>query len=113
MMKFDVQQHGNVVVVAVSGDVMGGPGGSQFHEKLTVLRGAGSSSVVADLAGVQLMNSSGLGMLIGALTTMRNAGGDLRLACLTDRVKSLLTITKLVDVFATFESVDEAVASFN
>ena len=113
MMQFDVTDSNGVVVVAVTGDVMGGPDGSQFHSKLHELRGAGSLKVVADLSGVQLMNSSGLGMLIGALTTMRNAGGDLRLAGLSDRIISLLTITKLIDVFKHYETVIEAVESFN
>ena len=58
------------------------------------------------------MNSSGLGILIGGLTTMRNSGGDLKLANITDRIQSLLMITKLLTVFETFETVEEAVQSF-
>ncbi len=54
------------------------------------------------------MNSSGLGMLIGALTTMRNADGDLRIANATDKIESLLMITKLITVFHHYKSVDEA-----
>ena len=58
------------------------------------------------------MNSSGLGMLIGALTSVRNAGGDLRLAAVSGRVHTLLTVTKLIGVFQVFETSDAAVASF-
>ncbi|MEL6612948.1 MAG: STAS domain-containing protein, partial [Bacteroidota bacterium] len=58
------------------------------------------------------MNSSGLGMLIGALTIVRNAGGDLRLANVHARVTQLLTVTKLLGVFAIHDTVDEAVAAF-
>jgi len=112
MMQFDVAQHGDVVVISLSGDVMGGPDGSTLHNKLHDLRSAGSHSVVVDLDGVRFMNSSGLGMLIGALTTMRNADGDLRLARVGERVLSLLMITKLVSVFKHFETVEEAVESF-
>lgn len=111
-MQFETHEIEDIVVVAISGDMMGGPGGSQFHGKLSELRDSGKQRVVADLSSVQLMNSSGLGMLIGALTTMRNAGGDLRLAAVTDRVESLLRITKLDDVFLHFSTVDEAVGSF-
>ncbi len=112
MMQFDVTQHDSAVVIALSGDVMGGPDGSTLHEKLHELRSAGKRHVVVDLDGVRFMNSSGLGMLIGALTTMRNADGDLRLSRVGERVLTLLMITKLVSVFKHFETIEEAVASF-
>ena len=51
-------------------------------------------------------------MLISAMTTMRNAGGDLRLANVADRIRSLLMITKLITVFKHYESVDLAVESY-
>lgn len=114
MMHFDVDEHApNVVVIALSGDVMGGPDGAMLHEKLHELKATGKRNVVIDLDQVRFMNSSGLGMLIGALTTMRNAGGDLRLSRVGDRVQSLLMITKLAAVFKHFSSVSEAVSSFD
>jgi len=58
------------------------------------------------------MNSSGLGMLLGALTSVRNGGGDLRLARLGDRVHALLSVTRLTSVFQHFPTVEDAVASF-
>jgi anti-sigma B factor antagonist len=51
-------------------------------------------------------------MLIGGLTTMRNSGGDLRLARPNDRVEGLLTITKLFTVFQTYDTLEKAIASF-
>ena len=68
--------------------------------------------MVVDLSKVKFMNSSGLGMLISAMTTMRNAGGDLRLANVADRIQSLLVITKLITVFKHFDSVEAAAKSF-
>jgi len=69
-------------------------------------------NVVVDLAKVKFMNSSGLGMLIGALTTMRKAGGELKIANATDKIESLLIVTKLITVFSHYKSVDQAVESF-
>ena len=112
MMHFDVQDRDGVAVLTLSGDVMGGPDGALLHDRLHALKGQGRRRVVIDLGEVQLMNSSGLGMLIGALTTMRNAGGDLRLARVTERVLSLLVITKLVSVFKHYPTVEDAVASY-
>jgi len=51
-------------------------------------------------------------MLISAMTTMRNGGGDLRLAKVADRIRSLLMITKLITVFKHFETIKEAIESY-
>lgn len=106
------REQDGVVVLELSGKIMGGPDATLLNEKLHELIDNGKSKVVADLAKVNWMNSSGLGILIGGLTTMRNNKGDLRLANVTDRIQSLLMITKLITVFETFDSVDKAVASF-
>jgi len=58
------------------------------------------------------LNSSGLGALMAALTTLRNAGGDLKLAQVSPKIESLLYSTKLICVFETYESAEAAVASF-
>ena len=112
-MRFKTEERYNAVVLQLKGDVMGGPDGSKLHDALREIKEAGQSNVVIDLSKVRFMNSSGLGMLIGGLSTMRNAGGDLRLANATDRIQSLLVIAKLLTVFKHFDSVDEAVESYN
>ena len=60
------------------------------------------------LAGV----GSGLGMLIGGLTTLKKADGVLKLASVTDKIESLLMITKLITIFESYDTVDEAVQAF-
>jgi anti-sigma B factor antagonist len=107
------QEIGDVVVLELSGKIMGGPDASLLNDKLHELIDKGRTKVIADLNKVNWMNSSGLGILIGGLTTMRNNGGDLKLANVTDRIQSLLMITKLLTVFETHESLDKAVDSFN
>jgi anti-sigma B factor antagonist len=111
-MNFKVKERYNCIVIEFKGNVMGGPDAVSLNEKLHELIDEGKKNVVVDLSKVKFMNSSGLGMLIGALTTMRNAGGDLRIANATDKIESLLVITKLITVFQHFRSVDEAVESF-
>ena len=91
---------------------MGGPDASSLNEELHKLIDTGKNKVVVDLGEVKFMNSSGLGMLIGALTTVRNAGGNLKLARASDKIEQLLVVTKLVTVFEHFDAVDEALASF-
>ena len=106
------REAGEVVVLELSGKIMGGPDASLLNDKLHELIDKGKVNVVADLSKVNWMNSSGLGILIGGLTTMRNNKGELKLASVTDRIQSLLMITKLMTVFNTYDSTDEAIASF-
>lgn len=111
-MSFDVSERYNCMVIQFKGNVMGGPDAVSLNETLHDLIEKDQKNVVVDLAKVKFMNSSGLGMLIGALTTMRKAGGDLRIANATDKIESLLVVTKLITVFTHFKSVDDAVESF-
>ena len=112
-MNYSVDERYNAVVITLKGNIMGGPDGQQLHDQLRELVDEGKTHVVVDLSKTKFMNSSGLGMLISGLTTMRNAGGDLRLARVADRIQSLLVITKLITVFKEFDTVDEAVESFD
>lgn len=112
-MSFNISERYNCVVIEFKGNVMGGPDALNLNEKLHELIDQGKKNAVVDLSRVKFMNSSGLGMMIGALTTMRNAGGDLRIANATDKIESLLMITKLITVFDHYRSLDEAVESFS
>lgn len=112
-MNFNISERYNCVVIVFKGKVMGGPDAVSLNEKLHELIEDDKTNVVVDLSKVNFMNSSGLGMLIGALTTMRKAGGDLRIANATDKIESLLVITKLITVFKHYQSLDEAVESFS
>jgi anti-sigma B factor antagonist len=111
-MNYNIDERYNAVVIHLKGNVMGGPDGSDLRDTLDELKDDEKTNVVVDVSRVNFMNSSGLGLLVGGLTSMRNAGGDVRLANVADRIRSLLIITKLITIFKTYESVDEAVESF-
>lgn len=111
-MKLNITEIDEVVVLELAEKIMGGPDATLLNDKLHELIEAGKTKLVANLAKVEWMNSSGLGILIGGLTTMRNSGGDLKLAKVTERIQSLLMITKLLAVFETYNDVDVAVKSF-
>jgi anti-sigma B factor antagonist len=111
-MEINQKESGSVVVLELVGKVMGGPDAAALNDKLHDLVEQGRKHVVVDLGQVTSMNSSGLGILISGLTTLRHAGGDLKLANVTERIQNLLMITKLKAVFESHETVDKAVASF-
>ncbi len=106
------KMHGKVAVLSLKGDLMGEPETASLREKIKTLLAGGTVNIVADLAGVRYVSSTGLGTLIAALTSVKNKGGDLRLAAVTEKVESLFVITQLVKVFKEYESVERAVDSF-
>ncbi len=111
-MKLSDREVNDIVILEPHGKIMGGPDATLLHDKLYECIQNDKKRVVIDLAGVEWMNSTGLGILIQSFTTLRNSEGQLKLARVTDKIQSLLTITKLVSVFEAFDSVDEAIASF-
>ncbi len=111
-MNIEQREIGDVIVLVLAGKIIGGPDATTVNDMLHELIERGNKKIVADLSQVNWMNSSGLGILISALTTTRNAGGELKIAAATEKIKKLLTITKLTNVFTLYPTVDKAVASF-
>ncbi len=102
----------DIAILTVSGNMMGGPETQALHEKVKSLIADGTKKIVIDIKGVKWINSSGLGILMACFGTVSNAGGNLKLASVTDKVRSVLMITKLIEFFDTYENADRAVASF-
>ncbi|OGU28246.1 MAG: anti-anti-sigma factor [Ignavibacteria bacterium GWA2_35_9] len=111
-MKIKTTEKYGAVVIELKGNVMGGDDTKEFNDLLHKLVDGGKLNVIVDLSDVKFMNSSGLGMLIGGLTTMKKANGSLKLARVSEKIESLLIITKLITIFESYESVEEAVNSF-
>jgi anti-sigma B factor antagonist len=111
-MKLSIKDSSGVTTIELEGSVLGGPDATALNETLHKLVEKGKKKILLDLSGVQTMNSSGLGMLLNALTTVRNAGGDLKLAAASKKIESLLVITKLSTVFELHPTVKKAIASF-
>ena len=111
-MKTKLLEKYNAVIVELKGNVMGGEDTKEFNELLHKLIDEGKKNVIVDLSAVKFMNSSGLGMLISGLTTMTRENGRLILAHVTEKIESLLIITKLITIFESFETVEEAIKSF-
>jgi len=111
-MKISEEIRDNIAIIHLEGKVMGGPDAAKFHEKIHNFIESGKKNVIVNLARVEWMSSVGLGMLISALTAIKNGEGQLRLANITDNIESLLTITRLVTIFETHDTLDDALKSF-
>jgi anti-sigma B factor antagonist len=105
----DVTERDGCAVLAVAGevDVATVP---RLREQLHGLVAAGNNCIVVDLDSVDFLDSTGLGVLVGALKRVRANDGSLGLVCTQARIRKVFEITGLTKVFALFDSVDEAVA---
>jgi anti-sigma B factor antagonist len=111
-MRIKTSEKYDAVVITIKGNVMGGPEAQEFHDLLGNLLDDKKSNIIIDLGGVKFMNSTGLGMLISGYTSVKNKDGSLKLANATEKINSLLVITKLITIFDNYGSVDEAAKSF-
>ena len=111
-MKYDMKEQFNCVILEIKGNVMGGPDAEKFRDDLHKLVDEGKTNVIINLGKVKFMNSSGLGMLIGGLTTIKKAGGKLVICEADKKIENLLMMTQLITVFEHYRTLDEAVQSY-
>ena len=103
---------GEVTILDVAGKITLGEGSVLLREKVKELAAAGTKKLLLNLEGVSYIDSSGIGELVAAFTSISNGGGSLKLLHLTKRVQDLLQITKLYTVFDVYDDEGKAVASF-
>lgn len=111
-MKIVERQVGDVLILDLQGKIMIGEGDDALREAVTRLVDGGRTRIVLNLAEVPYVDSAGLGEIVRCYTTVSRKGGRLKLLNLTKKIKDLLAITKLLTVFETYETEDEAVKSF-
>lgn len=110
MLKISRRDEGNVVVLALKGKLIGGPEAIEFRETVKSLIAEGKTKVLVDLAGVNWIDSTGLGTLISGYTSMKKNEGDLKLCHLTKKIHSLLVITQLITVLEDYDDEAQAIA---
>ena len=112
-MQIEERAVGDVVVLDLKGRVTLGDGDELLKDKVNSIVNRGFKKIVLNLAEVPYVDSAGLGEIVRTYTTVSRQGGSLKLLNLTKRITDLLSITKLLTVFETFESENEAVQSFS
>ena len=103
---------GDVMVLDLKGKVTLGEGDELLKDKVNSLVNQGHKKIILNLAEVPYIDSAGLGEIVRTYTTVSRQGGNLKLLNLTKRITDLLSITKLLTVFETYDSENEAVRSF-
>ncbi|MFW5955112.1 MAG: STAS domain-containing protein [Rhodothermales bacterium] len=112
-MSFETEERYHAVVIRPKGKFLGSTKGDEFRGLIDRYKETGLKNVVVDLSKTDFMDSTAIGVLIASLTTMRRAGGDVRLAEIDSRIKNLFLVTRLLGpVFTAYETVDEAEKSY-
>src|SRR5205814_1164041 len=112
-MQIEERAVGDVMILDLKGKITLGEGDELLKDKINSLVNQGQRKIVLNLAGVPYIDSAGLGEVVRTYTTVSRQGGSLKLLNLTKRITDLLSITKLLTVFETFDTENEAVRSFS
>jgi anti-sigma B factor antagonist len=111
-MKVSTRQVDGIIILDLSGRITLGEGSVTIRDAVRDVLAKGSNKILLNLGDITYIDSSGIGELVSAYTTVRNQGGELKLLNLTRKVHDLLQITKLYTVFDVKDDEASAVASF-
>ena len=112
-MQIEERVVGDVTILDLKGKITLGEGDEALKDKINSLVHQNKKHILLNLEGVPYIDSAGLGEVVRTYTTVSRQGGQLKLVNLTKRITDLLSITKLLTVFETFDSEQEALKSFN
>jgi anti-sigma B factor antagonist len=111
-METQTREVNGVTILDLAGRITLGAGSQQLREAIHKLVAEGRKKILLNLAGINYIDSSGVGELVGAFTTVRREGGELKLMRLSKKVHDLMQMTKLYSVFDVKEDEANALASF-
>jgi len=112
-LKIDTREVGHVTILDIHGRIVLGDEIGDLRSAVRNLVAEGKKKIILNLAAVDYIDSSGVGELVGSFTTVRNAGGELKLLNLTQKVHDVLHVTKLYTVFDIRDDEFTAVKSFD
>ena len=111
-MQIEERASGDVMILDLKGKLTIGEGDEFLKDKINSLIQQGHRKLLMNLEGVPYVDSAGLGEIVRTYTTVSRQGGSLKLLKFTKRIEDLLAITKLLTVFDTYDSEQEALDSF-
>ncbi len=111
-MKIEARHEHGVTIIEPKGKITIGVGDVALREAVAEALEAGARNILVDLGGVSTIDSSGIGELVSAFTSVSNRGGKLKLVNLPPKVTDILQITQLISVFEVHDNLDEALDSF-
>ena len=111
-MKIEKRKKGDVVILDLKGKILIGEGIDVLRDSINSTINEQETKVLLNFAEVPYLDSTGLGEVVRSYTSIKKAGGVVKIVNLTNKVRDLLSVTKLITVFETFEDEDKAIESF-
>lgn len=111
-MELSIREDGRVTIVSISGDLVIGDSEAAFKKEILRLLEQGKVDLLIDCTALRIVDSTGLGALVRAMTTSQNEGGQTKLLKVGPQLKRLLELTRLDSVFETFDDPVKAVSSY-
>jgi anti-sigma B factor antagonist len=111
-MKIEKRKIGNVTIFDLKGKILFGDGIDELRQSVNAVIKENEKQLILNFAEVPYLDSTGLGEVVRSYTTLKKEGGTVKIANLSNKVKDLMMVTKLITVFETFEDENEAVKSF-
>lgn len=111
-MKIEKRKKGNVTILDLKGKILIGEGIDELREAINGSIKANEKNLILNFDQVPYLDSTGLGEVVRSYTSVKKEGGMVKIINLTQKVRDLLSVTKLITVFETFEDEDKAINSF-
>lgn len=111
-MKIKQRQSGDVTILDLSGKIMGGDDFDLFNGTIKQLVAEGRADILLNMGKVKWINSTGLGLMVSAYTTLVKNGGRMKICEVSERIDNILHVTQLELIFETFPREDEALSTF-
>ncbi len=111
-MKIKRRPMGDVMVLELSGKIMGGDDFELFSNAIKELVAEGQVDILLNMRKVKWINSTGLGLMVSAYTSLVKQGGRMKICEVSDRIDNILHVTQLGLVFETFDKEEDALKSF-
>ncbi len=111
-MKIKQKPAGDVMVLELSGKIMGGEDHDRFTTEVKSLIAQGYVDILLNMSRVSWINSTGLGVLVSGFHSVKKNGGTMKIAEVSDRIDNILNVTQLKLVFETYDREEKGVASF-
>jgi anti-sigma B factor antagonist len=111
-MKIERRKKGNITILDLKGKILVGDGIDELRESINESIKQKETNLLLNFKDVPYLDSTGLGEVVRSYTSLKKEGGAVKIVNLTNKVKDLLSVTKLITVFETFEDEDKAVESF-
>jgi anti-sigma B factor antagonist len=111
-MKIEKRKKNDVLILDLQGKILIGEGIDDLRESINNAIKEKEMKLLLNFAGVPYLDSTGLGEVVRSYTSVKREGGIVKIVNLTNKVRDLLSVTKLITVFDTFEDEEKAIASF-